>query len=91
MRQRLGKKKHAKCERITGKKYLSCLVRGGTEHFRALCWFSNKDADYVNYKTGRIKAAVRNGQFVSDDLSEIDKVAAAFMAKVGGNVRVSEK
>ncbi len=91
MRQRLGKKKHAKCEQIADKKYSSCLVRGGTEHFKALCWFSNKDADYVNYKTGKTEQAIRGGQFVSGSLNKIDKVVAAFMTKVDGKVKASEK
>lgn len=50
MRQALGYKKQKRCEEITGRKYLSCWVRGGEEHYQALCWFTNKDADLVNYK-----------------------------------------
>ena len=58
-RQKLGKKKHKKCEEITGKKYDGCLVRGGQTHYTAICvYYDEKDIqhhDYVNYKTGEFK------------------------------------
>lgn len=58
-RQRLGKKKHKKCEDITGKKYEMCLVRGGTEHFWATCTYEddegNQKSDWVNYQTGEFE------------------------------------
>lgn len=53
-RCKLGNKKHKKCEEITGKKYETCLVRGGNEHFWAACVYKEDGkykADWVNYKT----------------------------------------
>jgi hypothetical protein len=50
----LGKKKHKLCEQITGKKYIRCMVRGGTKHFWALCITTDEGGskgDMVNYKT----------------------------------------
>jgi phosphoserine aminotransferase len=54
-RCKLGEKKHKRCEEITGKKYDICLVRGGQEHFWAICCINTEKGqcrDYVNYKTG---------------------------------------
>lgn len=64
MRQRLGAKKHKKCEQWAGKKYISCSVRGGSTHFLAMCWLTDSDCDYVNYKTGEVYPAILSGKFV---------------------------
>jgi len=73
-RQRLGTRKHALCEKATGRKYDMCLVRGNTAHFWAICqWAKGEnpeqtnnhlDADWVNYKTGEWEPYTRNGKFV---------------------------
>ena len=65
MRQRLGENKHRKCEDITGKTYTSCLVRGNSKHYWAICWYSEQDADWVNYKTREWEAYIRDGQSMS--------------------------
>ncbi len=65
-KQRLGPKKHARCESVTGRKYRSCYVRGGWEHFNAECWWEDgKNADDVNWKAGTWTPGIRNGQFVN--------------------------
>ncbi len=55
MKQRLGKKRHRRCEAIGGRTYRSCYVRGGWPHGQAECWFGEgdtvRDADIVNYLT----------------------------------------
>jgi len=59
MRCLLGKKKHRKCEEISGYQYLSCLVRGGDTHYHATCVRKGivdgrAVTDIVNYKTGEV-------------------------------------
>lgn len=69
MKQLLGKKKHAICERIGGRTYLSCWTRGGWTHGLAECFFALPDdevnpvtgsrpanVDFVNYLTGEVDA-----------------------------------
>lgn len=55
-RQRLGFKKHKRCEEIGGREYTACLVTGGT-HDWAICVYpeDHSRADLVNYRTGEIK------------------------------------
>ena len=67
MRQRLGANKLARCCAVSGRNYSVALVRGNTQHFVARCWYSDRDADYVNYKAGWWEPLTRNGQCVNDD------------------------
>lgn len=70
-RQCLGEKKKRLCEQIAGREYTMCLVRGGTTHGQAQCWFVDDDGDpnnydYVNYLRGEGPTPrVRKGQFVA--------------------------
>lgn len=64
MKQKLGSKKHRLCEAKAGKKYIICLTRGGWKHFVAECWFTVRDADLVNWKTGEVEPDVRDGKVV---------------------------
>jgi hypothetical protein len=51
--QRLGPKKHRRCEEITGQKYDRCIVRAGDPHFWADCVRRDGETcDFVNYRTG---------------------------------------
>ena len=79
MRQRLGKKKHALCEKIGGKRYFNCYVRGGEPHFSALCWYSKCDADRVNYKTGEWRPSIRDGKMVDIEPTGIEKAVKGFL------------
>lgn len=55
MRQKLGDKKHKLCEAITGKKYSSCLVRGNSGHYVAICNYNDGyDWDYVYIQNKRM-------------------------------------
>ena len=55
-RQVLGKKKHARCEEIGGRKYHRCFTRGGWKHFEAECLHKRKDGrldvDWIDYRVG---------------------------------------
>jgi hypothetical protein len=58
---RLGSKKKAIIEKITGWRVAGAYVRGGWEHYWAQVWFVGIDSipfsmsiPYVNYKTGEI-------------------------------------
>ena len=62
MKQRLGEKKLKLCQQIGGKDYFVCFVRGGRPHFQAECWYTQHDADWVNYRTGECEAYVRDGK-----------------------------
>lgn len=70
MKQRLGEKKHKRCEAVTGRTYRGCYTRGGWGHFWAECWFGGdtgepaRDADMVNYRTGEHYPDIRAGQRV---------------------------
>lgn len=54
-KQRLGKRKHKRCECITGRKYDACFVRGGHKHYVATCiseeYHKGLKYDRVNYET----------------------------------------
>lgn len=65
MKQRLGAKKHALCERIAGKTYTQCWTSGNYGHGIAECWFSEKDADYVYYELKCVVPKYRDGQNVT--------------------------
>ena len=55
MKQRLGKKKHKRCEQIASKEFSVCYTRGGRAHYVAQCFTKDKSGIYwVNYKTGEI-------------------------------------
>jgi hypothetical protein len=59
-RQKLGPKKHARCEQIGGRPYFACLTRGGQEHYTAICTFYDAEdtkhlhqhCDRIDYKNG---------------------------------------
>ena len=59
-RQKLGPKKHARCEQIGGRPYFACLTRGGQEHYTALCTFYDEAGrqfhDVIDYKRGAVLA-----------------------------------
>lgn len=66
-KQVLGDKKHRRCEAIAGRAYRVCYANGTRlEHGIAECWFGDgevvRDADRVNYETGRWWPWVREGQ-----------------------------
>ena len=67
-RQKLGPKKHARCEAIGGRKYHACLVRGGSPHFEALCIFYEESGlqscDRVNYKEEWAEPETRDGVYI---------------------------
>ncbi len=69
MKQRLGKRKHARCEAVTGKTYRACYANGAREHYWAECWFGDgecvNDADDVNWMTGEWSVRYRQGQPVT--------------------------
>ncbi len=71
MRQALNSKKKALCEKLAGRKYAHCTVRGGGAHFWAVCQWAEPhpqgllNADYVNYKTGEVEPYARDGKFVA--------------------------
>ncbi len=69
MKQKIGQKKLEKCRKIGQKNYFRGWVRGGWEHYTALCFYQPKDtclenADLVNYKTGEWEPAIRDGAIV---------------------------
>jgi hypothetical protein len=72
MKQILGPKKHARCERLAGRLYARCLTRGGWGH-GALCYWPDPahptepdeaTADWVDYQHGTVTPAYRGGQWV---------------------------
>lgn len=74
MKQRLGDKKHAACEGISGNRYVACYTRGGWTHGLAECWLADgarserggyRDCDLVNYRTGEWWPDYRNGEKVT--------------------------
>ena len=67
----LGPKKHKLCEQVTGKKYHVCYTRGGSVHFLAECWYSERDADYVNYKYKVWFPTIRDGQRVTGKIEDV--------------------
>jgi len=79
MRQRLHINKHLLCEKIGGRKYSICLVRGNKDyggHFWACCNWGKDDlqADWVNYKTGEIEPYIRNGKVINNEEENQNKV-----------------
>lgn len=58
--QKLGPKKHARCERIGGRPYYACLTRGGRQHHTAICTFYaegdekhlHQFCDFIDYRNG---------------------------------------
>lgn len=65
----LGKKKLERCREIGQREYFVGYTRGGWPHFQAECWYEeykekHNSADWVNYKTGEVRAYIRIGQFV---------------------------
>jgi hypothetical protein len=68
VKQRLGDKKHKKCEAIAGKSYRACYTSGNYGHGVAECWYGDgevvRDADWVNYRTDSVEPKVRDGQYV---------------------------
>jgi hypothetical protein len=65
MKQRLGAKKHARCERIAGRPYRACYTSGNYGHGLAECWFGVgecvRDADWVDYVQGTVAPKYRDG------------------------------
>ncbi len=72
-RQVLGPKKLRKCCSITGKQYTQALVRGGSGHFWAICWYTDRDADWVNYETGEWEPYTRDGRLSSASTKDLDE------------------
>lgn len=69
MKQRLGAKKHKKCEAIGGRAYRACYTSGHYGHGVAECWYGEgecvKDADVVNYHVGTVQPKIRAGEYVA--------------------------
>jgi hypothetical protein len=63
MKQVIGEKKHKLCEQIGGRKYQVCYTQKHM-HFIAECWFTTRDADYVNYKNRWCQPKIRDGKLV---------------------------
>jgi len=62
MKQLLGKKKTELCKKIGDKNYFHCWTSGSYPHYVAECWYSTKDADYVNYRLHKFWPTIRDGQ-----------------------------
>lgn len=54
MKQRIGEKKLKKCSKILGIELVKGFVRGGWEHYFAMCFDANGYGYWINYKTGEI-------------------------------------
>jgi hypothetical protein len=57
----LGPKKLRRIEKLTGKKPISALVRGGWTHFVSFVYFEDGTYEWVNYKTGARDPATAQG------------------------------
>lgn len=73
MKNLLGPKKHKLCEEILGKKCIVCYTRGGSVHFLAECWWSERDADYVNYKYKVSFPTIRDGIRLTGHMEDFKK------------------
>lgn len=76
MKQRLGAKKHKRCEVIGGRTYRACYTSGHYGHGVAECWFGDgdciHDADYVNYTASTVIPKIRGGRLVEALVSQND-------------------
>lgn len=68
MKQRLGARKHKRCETVGGRAYRACYTSGHYGHGIAECWFGDgecvHDADSVDYVRGTVEPKIRAGQYV---------------------------
>jgi hypothetical protein len=69
-KQRLGDTKLQRCRLVGGKPYVVAFVRGGWPHYTAECWYTEHDADWVNYKRGEVSPCIRAGKFVNPASSQ---------------------
>jgi hypothetical protein len=68
VKQRLSKKKLERCRQIGNKPYALAFTRGGWPHYTAECWYTQHDADWVNYKDGGpVSPYIRDGKFMDTD------------------------
>lgn len=74
MKQRLGDKKHKRCEAISGLSYRACYTSGNYGHGIAECWFGEgelvRDADAVDYVKGTFAPKIRDGVYVGSMVSQ---------------------
>jgi len=65
VKQRLGAKKHKKCELLAGMSFQACFTRGGWEHGEAECWSDRHNAWEVNYLKGGVPVQIiKDGRFI---------------------------
>lgn len=62
MRQRLGKKLHALCEKISGKKYAQCWTT--RSHYVAECWIDELSDSLFKLPDGTFEQAYRDADNV---------------------------